>query len=89
VRLPATFTIGPSGKLTPPTVSAPASVAVQLTVTSADGKPHRVTLGGHHLTVPAGGRASVLITGLKAGHYAVRVDGSPRGTLVMGAQPGP
>jgi hypothetical protein len=89
VRLPATFTIGAGGALTPPTISAPPSVAVQLTVVSGDGKQHRVTLASRSLTIPAGGRASALVTGLKSGQYPVTVDGTRRGTLVMGAQPGP
>lgn len=41
------------------------------------------------LTVPAGGRASVLIGGLKAGDYGLDVDGTPRAKLVIGGEPGP
>ncbi|HEX7622468.1 MAG TPA: hypothetical protein VF400_02775 [Anaeromyxobacteraceae bacterium] len=43
----------------------------------------------HRLTVPAGGRASVLIPGLRAGHYVIDVDGAGRGALDVGGEPGP
>jgi hypothetical protein len=41
------------------------------------------------LTVPAGGRASTLITSLKTGSYPLEVDGAARGTLEIGGEPGP
>ena len=43
----------------------------------------------HTLIVPAGGRASTLIRGLRAGQYAIDIDGTPRGTLIIGGEPGP
>jgi hypothetical protein len=73
-------------------VTSPAFLAIQLTVASADGKPHRVVLRTptrHTLSVPAGGRASTLIGGLKAGHYVIEVDGNARGALNTGGEPGP
>lgn len=91
-RVPATFTISRSGAVSPPTVSAPAFLAISLRVVSGDGKRHQVrvlTLAPHVLNVPAGGRASMLIGGLKAGAYAVQVDGKPRAKLVIGGEPGP
>ena len=91
-RVPATFTIPRSGSVSPPTVSAPAFLAISLTVVSGDGKHHQVrvlTLAPHVLNVPAGGRASTLIGGLKAGDYTVQIDGKPRAKLVIGGEPGP
>jgi hypothetical protein len=63
-----------------------------LTVTSADGRAHRVlirTPTPHALSVPAGGKASTLVPGLPPGQYAVSVDGVVRGTLAIGGDPGP
>jgi hypothetical protein len=39
--------------------------------------------------VPPGGRVSALITGLRPGTYRLELDGTARGTLTIGAQPGP
>jgi hypothetical protein len=89
VRLPATFTIRPGGALTPPTVGAPTGVAVHLTLISGDHAAHRAAVAGHTLSVAAGGRASVLLSGLRKGNYPLTVDGVRRGTLVIGVQPGP
>ena len=78
--------------LTPPTISSPAHIPVQLTVVSGDGRSHRVVLRTptpHVLSVPAHGHATVLITGLKLGHYALDVDGTARGALVIGGAAGP
>ncbi len=92
VHLPATFTVGAQGRLTPPSVTAPAGIPIALTVISADGKAHQIVLKSarrHTLSVPAGGRASTAINGLAAGQYAIQVDGTTRGTLVIGGRPGP
>ena len=91
-RVPATFTISRSGSVSPPTVSAPAFLAISLTVVSGDGNPHQVrllTLAPHVLHVPAGGRGTTLIGGLKAGSYAIQIDGKPKAKLVIGGEPGP
>jgi hypothetical protein len=89
VRLPATFTIGADGKLTPPSVTAPAGVLIGLTLISGDGATHRVAVGTKTIAVPAGGRAYTALRGLSRGRHPVLVDGSVRGTLVIGGQPGP
>jgi hypothetical protein len=39
--------------------------------------------------VPAHGRAALLIGGLRAGTYAVEVDGHPKASLIIGGEPGP
>jgi hypothetical protein len=92
VRLPATFEIGSGGSLSPTSVSSPAFLAIQLTLISADRRQHRAVLEttvAHSLTVPPGGRASLLIAGLKAGRYVIQVDGAARGALLIGGEPGP
>lgn len=92
VRLPATFTITGRGSLRPPSVSAPAGVAIDLTVSSGDGRAHQVVVGTsppRPLAVPAGGRASLELRGLKVGRYELTVDGAAAGALVVGVQPGP
>jgi hypothetical protein len=91
-RVPATFTIRAGDAVVPPTVSSPAFIAIRLTVVSADGKQHHVVLlmpSPRSLTVPAGGQASALVPGLKAGRYALQVDGARRGALMVGGEPGP
>jgi hypothetical protein len=90
--VPATFKIVNGGQLSPKLVTAPAFLAVQLTVSSSDGKAHQIVLRTptpHTLSVPANGRASVQIAGLKAGEYRLEVDGTTRGGLVIGGEPGP
>ena len=92
VRLPATFVIGQGGRLSPPAISAPASIEIELTLVSGDGRPHRARLhapAGDPIAVPAGGRASELLGALKAGSYPIYVDGRPAGSLVIGVTPGP
>jgi hypothetical protein len=91
-RVPATYHLIPPGRLTPPTISVPAFIAVEITVASADPRPHTVqvrTPVPHTLHVPAHGRAGVRIPGLRAGTYPITVDGAPRGTLAIGGEPGP
>ncbi len=91
-RVPATFTIASGGQLSPPTISAPAFLAIQLTVVSHDGKAHQLRLrtpSAHSLAVPAHGRASVLIPGLRVGHYPLEIDGAARAALSIGGEPGP
>jgi hypothetical protein len=61
-------------------------------VTSGDGKPHKVVLRIAKpvtLSVPAGGHAARLLSGIDVGNYVLDVDGTPRGGLTIGAAPGP
>ncbi len=89
VRLPATFTITSGDRVVPSIIGGPAGVTVDLTLISADGKAHTVKIAGHALSVPAGGRATVSLSGLAKSSYELMVDGAPHATLVIGAQPGP
>ncbi|HTP22549.1 MAG TPA: hypothetical protein VMJ65_23270 [Solirubrobacteraceae bacterium] len=91
-RIPATFTIVRGGGLNPPTISAPAHIAVQVTVATGGGRSYRVLLRTpqpRSLVVPAHGHATVLVRGLNPGRYPLEVDGAPRGALVIGVAPGP
>jgi hypothetical protein len=83
------FTILAGGKLSPPSVTAPAGVAIDLTLSSGDGRAHRVTVGTRALVIPAGGRTSATLSGLSRGPHQLTVDGAPGGTLIVGGQPGP
>jgi hypothetical protein len=90
--VPASFVIRSGGAVSPATVSAPAFLAVSVTVSSGDGSAHKVvvqTPTPHTLSVPAHGHASVLVPGLKAGAYAIIVDGKPKAILLIGGEPGP
>jgi hypothetical protein len=90
--VPATFKVLAGGRLRPPLVAAPAFLAVQVTVVSSDGKGHKALLmtpTPHSLSVPANGRASVLVPGLRAGEYRLEIDGATRGGLIIGGEPGP
>jgi hypothetical protein len=92
IRVPATFVIGAGGRLSPSTVSSPAFLAVQLTLSSRDGRNHRVEIRAPGLTslfVPANGRATIRLRGLRAGRYPLKVDGATRGALLIGGEPGP
>jgi hypothetical protein len=91
VRVPATFTIR-GGALSPQTVSSPAFLAIELSLASGDDAQHHVvvrTPASRSLTVPARGRAAILIGGLRAGRYPIYVDGAARGALIVGGDPGP
>ncbi len=76
----------------PSSVSSPAFLAVEVSLSNDDGRAHRIVIHTptpHTLVVAAGGRAAVLIPGLRAGQYAIDVDGTPRGALLIGGEPGP
>lgn len=92
-RLPATYTIGKGDSLNPPLVNAPSFIAVQLTLISGDGQAHTAvvrTSPPHTLHVPAGGRVSLLLRGLKDGRYVIDLDGGKGGgSLLVGGEPGP
>lgn len=92
IRVPATFEIS-GGRLLPHTISVPAFLAVQVTVASRDGRAHVLTLQTsppRRLSVPAGGRASLRIPGLRAGNYQlVPASGGLGGVLAVGGDAGP
>ena len=74
--------------MTPPTVTIPAHLPVELIVVS-NGQPHRISLRTTTLTVKGHAQAEALIDGLKAGSYPLKVDGAPKAVLTIGGEPGP
>lgn len=92
VRVPASYVVTPSGRLTPPTITVPPFLAVEISIRSDDGRPHTLVLQTpqpHTLQVAASERAAVRIPGLRAGRYAVMLDGRRAGALVAGGEVGP
>jgi hypothetical protein len=92
VRVPASFVVAQGGRLTPPTITVPPFLAVEISIRSDDGKPHELVLQTpvpRALQVTAGERAAVRIAGLRAGRYPVTLDGRPAGALVAGGEVGP
>jgi hypothetical protein len=87
--LPARFTLNADGSLSPPLVAGPGGTAILLSVTSHASHPVTLSVASRSLTVSPGAHASTRLQGLKAGRYAIRVDGKQRAALVVGAQPGP
>ena len=92
VRIPATFIIRSGGALTPPLISAPADVTIELRLRNEDSKAHRVTLSVPHfggVAVPAHGTTTTDVTGVPKGTYRLLIDGAPKARIVVGAVPGP
>jgi len=92
VRVPATFTVTAGGRLTPPAITVPAFLAVELSLVAQDGRPHTLVLRTtppRTLHAAAGARAAVRIPGLRAGRYPVLLDGRRAGALVAGGEVGP
>ncbi|MDO8185952.1 hypothetical protein Q5424_05680 [Conexibacter sp. JD483] len=90
VRVPATFVIR-SGRLTPPTISVPPRLAIELTL-RGDDAAHVLVLRAPQprtLRVAAGGQASLRMPGLRAGSYDITLDGRPAGELIAGGEVGP
>jgi hypothetical protein len=91
VRVDAQFTLR-RGRLSPPTVTTPAFLAVQVSVRNLDRASREVVVRtdrDYRLSVGPGRRATRLIPGQPAGTYAVLVQGRRRGALVFGGEPGP
>lgn len=92
VRVPASFVVTPSGRLTPSTITVPPFLAVEISIRADDGRSHTLVLQTptpHTLQVAGGKRAAVRIAGLRAGRYPVTLDGRRAGALVAGGEVGP
>lgn len=92
VRVPASFVVTAGGRLDPPQITVPPFLAVEISVRSDDGRPHRLelqTTPPYTLDVAAGQRTAIRITGLRAGTYPVLLDGREAGALVAGGEVGP
>jgi hypothetical protein len=90
--VPATFSLGASGTLSPGQVSAPAFLAVAVRIKSGSAAAHTVTIATPHqvhLGIPPHGAGATTIPGLRAGTYPILIDGTRRGALVIGGEPGP
>jgi hypothetical protein len=88
----ANVSIAASGALSPPVVSVPSGVGVELHVTNHGGAAATIALStpGHPSVHVAPGASGTLKTGgLKDGTYRILVNGSPKGQLMIGAQGGP
>ena len=91
VRVPARFTVTAGGSVSPPVITIPAHLPVELVVVSTGGA-HRITLEAPRpatLAVRAHGQAEALIDGLRVGRYPLKVDGAAKATLTIGGAPGP
>jgi hypothetical protein len=92
IRVPAEFTVR-GRRITPATVSVPAFLSIELTVASGDGRAHVAVLRAERtytVRVPAGGRRSIDVVGVRQGRYPLTVDGGrARAALVAGGEPGP
>ena len=92
VRIPAAFTIVAGGAVTPPLISVPPKVTIELMVRNHDSRVHRVQLSVAHVpsvSVPAGGSRTTDVSGVAKGNYRLLVDGAPKARIVVGAVPGP
>ena len=73
-------------------MSAPAFLAVAVRINSASPAAHTATIATPHrvqLRIPPHGAGARTIAGLRAGTYAILIDGARRGALVIGGEPGP
>jgi hypothetical protein len=85
-------TISGAGDVSPPVVSVPSGVAVEIHVANHGAAAATVVLAvPTHPSVRVGPGASgrVQTAGLKDGTYRILVNGTPRGQLMIGAQGGP
>jgi len=91
-RIPATYTIAADGTLAPPTVSVPAGYTIQ--VTFVDHGSTKDTALVHtpkplEIVIAPGGDSYLLTSHVPKGTYAIDINGTVRGSLVVGASPGP
>ena len=85
-------TVAANGDVSPPVVSVPSGVGVELHVTNHGSSAATVALSvpSHPTVHVAPGAGGTLETaGLKDGTYRITVNGTPRGQLMIGAQGGP
>jgi hypothetical protein len=90
VRVPVAL-IAHDGALTPTTVTVPAFLALEVTIASPSAATTATLPGGATLAVPARGKATKRLGGLKAGDYTVTTSAGGKTTLhvVDGGDPGP
>jgi hypothetical protein len=86
------MTVNAAGDVSPPVVSVPSGIGVEIHVTNHGSAADTVALSvpGHPSVHVSPGASGTLETGgLKDGTYRILVDGTPRGQLMIGAQGGP
>jgi hypothetical protein len=92
VRVPAAFKVLDGTRLTPPSVTVPPFLAVELSVANPDQQAHVVVVQSPRpqtLTLAGGGYRMVRIPGMRAGTYAITLDGRRAGQLLVGGEVGP
>jgi hypothetical protein len=90
IRVPAEFTISPAGKITPPQISVPAFLQIEITVRNRSGRPVDVTWASDKLmTVQPHGGASTIVKGRKKGSYVLSANPGGDALIVTGVEPGP
>jgi hypothetical protein len=88
-RAPATLT-GSGGKITPTTVQVPPYIAVEISLSSADGRAYTLTIAGRKLSVSGSQRtASVTLPGLRPGTTYKATGAGQTVTITPSAEPGP
>ena len=88
----ASVTVSASGDISPPVISVPSGVGVEIHVTNHGSAAATIALSvpGHPSVHVGSGASRTLETGgLKDGTYRILVNGTPRGQLMIGAQGGP
>lgn len=90
VRVPVALIVN-DGALSPTTLTIPAFLALQFYVSSSGAATTLRLPGGTRLAVPADGKATKRLPGLKPGHYTVTTSAGGKATLhvVGGGDPGP
>lgn len=86
------MTINAAGDISPPVVSVPSGVGVEIHVTNHGSAADTIVLSvptHPSVHVAPGASASLETGGLKDGNYRILVNGSPKGQLMIGAQGGP
>ena len=91
-RVETSVTIATNGDVSPPVVSVPSGVGIEIHVRNHGSVPETVELSvparpSVHLAPFASGKLES--AGLKNGTYRILVNGIPRGQLLSGAQGGP
>ncbi|MBJ7330540.1 MAG: hypothetical protein JHC95_11630 [Solirubrobacteraceae bacterium] len=88
IRVPVELTVTAQG-IEPSSVAVPAFLPLEIRGISGDGQAHLVTVAGETLAVPPGGSESLELEGQQKGTLPIEVDGTRRGEVVVGAEPGP
>jgi hypothetical protein len=91
-RVETSVTIATNGDVSPPVLSVPSGVGIEIHVRNHGSVPETVELSvparpSVHLAPFASGKLES--AGLKNGTYRILVNGTPRGQLLSGAQGGP